>query len=654
MPGLAALAQVSQQVLNEARRSWRGLLALLLVIAGLKAARLAHLALALRHDVTALQALAGDPGPDTLTRAGPGVAAARHDLLALRAELAAPLWLSPLFGWLPQVGPDVAAAGRLLDMAANLMLAADEAFVALEPLMQSGLGEANQPSPEAVVRHLAAAQPRLQAAYRAASRAAQARADLPVEQLSPRVRALVERVDPLLPLARGGLAVAALAPDLLGARGPRTYLVLLQNQDEMRGSGGFISAVGTITVERGDITDMAIEDAYALDDLTKTYPAAPEPLQLYMQAPITLIRDSNWSPDFPTSAALAESLYNLTRGQRLDGVISVDQTAVRLFLAAIGPLTLAGAPEPITADNVTQFMRSAWSVEPGGEAGLDWWLHRKDFMKDLAAAMVDRLPSASMIDLGQAAVQALEERHILVRLRDRSGRRALSEQGWDGAVRPGSGDYLMVVESNLGFNKVNAIAQSRRTLEVDLSDLAAPAATLTVTDFNPAAGQPPCIHDPRLGYGDYQDMINGCYWNYLRVYTPARARLLDSTPHNVPGEWLMSGQTQPARVVTRAAENGAQSFETLLVVPFGETVATEFRYALAPGALTSWLGQHTYQLRVQKQPGALPAPFELRVRLPEGARFVGASPSGLWDGGVWRLDTLLAIDLDVRLTFRAP
>jgi hypothetical protein len=389
-----------------------------------------------------------------------------------------------------------------------------------------------------------------------------------------------------------------------------------------------------------------------------------------MRAPITLLRDSNWSPDFPTSAALAEKLYKATRPGTIDGVIAIDQSAVRIVLGATGPVNFEGAPAGgVGADNVIDFMRTAWSVTPGEGVSYDWWLHRKDFVKNLAAAMVDAIAGnqgqASWIDLGQAAVKILDQRHVLIWLKDSRAAAALAEQGWDGAIRPGSGDYLMVVETNLGFNKVNAAIQTRLTYSVDLSNLTKPVAALTVTDYNPAPGELPCRHDPAYGSGLYADLIARCYWNYLRVYTPRDTTLLGATPHAVPGEWLLSGQPTLANVRILAGENGSQSYETLLVVPYGERLTTEFRLSLAPRAvanawwsppigLRQFARTHTYKLHLQKQPGTQATPLQLRVQLPGGTTVIGATPEGVVDGNTWMLDVGLTEDTDVRLTFRAP
>ncbi|MCA1554618.1 MAG: DUF4012 domain-containing protein, partial [Chloroflexi bacterium] len=82
---------------------------------------------------------------------------------------------------------------------------------------------------------------------------------------------------------------------LVGFDGARSYLIIAQNEDELRATGGFISAVGLITVERGKVVASEFMDSYAVDNLGKPYPDPPDALRKYMLAYLWLFRDSNWS-----------------------------------------------------------------------------------------------------------------------------------------------------------------------------------------------------------------------------------------------------------------------------------------------------------------------------------------------------------------------
>lgn len=644
-------------------RFWLLLLAgVLLLFAAWKSWRIFDLTRSLLTDLSGLQALTtAQPDADSLAGAGPLLAAARGHAAALRAEAAPFLPLRGLAAWLPVYGADLAVADRLLDMAEGMTEASDGAYRAAWPVWERIQAKGSRPPTAELLQMLLEAQPRLIASRRALDKALAARAEINPAHLSPRTRSLLQKADVYLPLLKDGLDAAIVLPKLLGAgeAGPQTYLLLLQNEDELRATGGFITAVGTVTVDRGQVVSYSLEDSYAVDDLSKPYLPAPWQLDRYMVSHIWLLRDSNWSPDFPTAAALAENLYVYTRGQAVDGVIAMDQAALRLLLQGVGPIEVEGAAGPVTADNVIAYMRSAKAPAPGEALDQEWWRQRKDFMRLLAGSLVARLQldtALSLAGLSRLALQALTERHMLIQLDDPMAAAVLADRGWNGAVRPGPGDYLMVVDSNLGFNKANAAVETQLAYTVDLSLPDAPSATLVVTHRNPSRGPEGCKHAPDYGAGDYAELIARCYWDYLRVYLPAASALIDAAPQSIPAEWMIRGEAVPARVDTLDEIDGLAAFGTLLVVPLGQTVRTEFRFALPADIViesansTEW----TYRLRIQKQAGTAAIPITLNIRLPAGAQLTEAIPKGASDQNEWTLETQLTTDLDVSLAYSRP
>jgi hypothetical protein len=571
-----------------------------------------------------LQALDVEAAIDTLH-------ATRTDLEALHTAARPFLWLTLYLGWLPRYGPDVQAAPLLLDMALDLTVAGEEVVVSLDPLLIEVTGHegaGGESLVQTAVVTLQTARPQLMDALSSVQEAQAARESLEAEQLSPRVQGWVARLDRYLPLLARGVKGILLAPELLGANGPRTYLILAQNEDELRPTGGFISGVARVTVERGALIDMQFEDSYAVDDFSKPYPHPPAPLLEIMLSELWLFRDSNWSPDFPTSARAAASLYTLSRDVQVDGVIAVDQGAIGRFVGALAPLHVEGYAERITQENVVQLARRAW--EPGEEVTADWWAHRKDFMAALLNAVVQRLQGgldrAQLIRLARAALGALEEKHVLVYLEDGSAASLLAELGWDGALARQRGDYLMVVDANLGFNKVNAVVQESLVYDVDLTDLAHPQATLTVHHWHPVEhGENPCRHEPRYD-PTYEQMMERCYWDYLRVYVPLGARLTDATPHAISGSELLSGRPSPAQVTVGPPEEDHEVFATFFLLRPREALQTRFEYALPPEILQTREGDTGYALLVQKQPGTRAVPLRVRVLLPPGADVAASEP----------------------------
>ena len=171
---------------------------------------------------------------------------------------------------------------------------------------------------------------------------------------------MLNRYDEAYPLAQTGLELVDVAPQLLGADRPRTYLLLFQNEDELRATGGFISAVGRVTIDAGKIISLTVEDSYAVDDFTTPYPDPPAPMRDYMGIDLWVFRDSNWSPDFPMAARQPISLYTQTRGGTIDGVIALNQQVVEALVDGLGPLTIDGQTIA-NAQEMRDYMRAAWS-----------------------------------------------------------------------------------------------------------------------------------------------------------------------------------------------------------------------------------------------------------------------------------------------------
>jgi hypothetical protein len=600
-----------------------------------------------------IQGLAsGQLSMDMFEKVGLLLSKSRQDVAGLKAEVGPFLWLGKGFGWVPVYGGDLASAQAILEMADGLTIAADEAFQGAAPLLQTLLGESSHLDLAEVTKMFVEAQAAFVQAKGRLDEAMAARSEIDVQRLDPKVRALiVDKLDPYLGLFHDGLALAVVFPRLAGASsyGPQTYLLLLQNEDELRATGGFITSAGTFVVKDGDILNFVIEDSYAFDDPARLYPSAPWQLQQYMELPTVLLRDANWSPDFPTSAAQAEYLYALTRFHGADGVVAIDQYAVKSLLTVLGSVQVEAVSYPITAENVEAFMRQAkGQAEASGE-------NRKSFMNELGGAILDKIktskdiPWMSLVKVLQADLNA---HHVLLQFDDPGTAAVLAERGWDGALRPGAGDFLMVVDSNIGFNKVNAVVQESLTYEVDLSNPAAPTGLLTIVHTNNAAKGVPCLQFDMDYQGSYDNLINRCYWDYLRVYKPLGTQLLEATPHAVPGAWLVSGQAIPARV-DELDENiaGVQGFGTLLILPGGDSLETSFRFELPSQVIEAAKGSKimVYRLRVQKQAGTLPQPLAIRIHLPSAAKLLSSTPEAKTeaDGLSFIIDLMENVEIEV-------
>jgi len=560
-------------------------------------------------------------------------------------------WLA----WLPVYGSDFEVSADLLVMTDELVNATSISYEALTPVLEAATDNSSSFSPAQLSLLLVEAQPRLLEAQKKLELAMSIRRGIDVERLSPRARELLMKVDPLPGLLQDGLTASIAAPALLGASddGPKTYMLLAQNEDELRATGGLITLVGSFVFDNGQVLGLEFQDSALFQDWSKPYPSAPWQMQAFMNIPVMLLRDANWFPDYPTSVARIEYLYAYHYKHSVDGVIALDQQSIVFLLDALGPVTMDGIPEPITADNVIQFMRQSKTPPPG--ADLKTW-DRKAIISKLASTLLERLISGKNVDwqkIAFALQKALDQKHILLQMDLKEMKDLLARRGWDGTVRAGTGDFLMAVDSNVGYDKTNAVLKEKLSYDVDLSDLKNPKSSLAVFHQNQASPDAICTPTvPDAASPEYWYLTDRCYHNYLRIYVPAGTGLMNATPHFITAEWMPLGQAIPARVDTLNEKIvGLQAYGTLLVVPGGKTLSTSFQFSLAPGVVTGRESTKTYTLKIQKQPGTLAIPITVRIHLPDTAKITSLSKEANANGKDILIETTLETDLIVEVVF---
>jgi hypothetical protein len=562
------------------------------------------------------------------------------DVTRLQAETRPFVYLGSRLGWLPRVGPVLVAAPHLVEMATAASEVAAYSIRAMKPAFavlqqENRSGESRLP---ALVAILAGGRADLVKAAEAAGRATAAREAVGSSEALPwRVQQLLNQSDQWLPFVQSSLIMATVAPELMGSSGPQTYLILVQNEDELRATGGFISSAGLLVLEEGAITDFQFMDSYLVDDyLNKPYDWPPEPLYEFMLLEGFGFRDANFWPDFVTSAEKAMDLFTYGLEAPVDGVIAIDQTFVQLLLTASGPVSLPGEERAVTSDNVIAIMRASWTLQED-QAAENWLLERKSFIGDLAMALRQRLEyepgGLDLAELATVLAQATAGKNLQLYVREPAMATAVAESGWDGRLlNPAGQDLLMVVDSNVGYNKVNALVDRSLAYHVTLNSSGRHQAKLDVTyrHHGPLVNSD-CRHmDISYQPGiTYEELVEDCYWNYLRIYVPPNSRLVSGTAPPVAATSLLSGRAWPgkARMETEVgSEAVAAVFANFLLVPQGETLTATFNYELPAQLVQNYRDEAHYRLNVPKQAGTRSQPFELRITLPPGARVIATRP----------------------------
>ncbi|QDG64616.1 DUF4012 domain-containing protein [Pseudarthrobacter sp. NIBRBAC000502771] len=136
--------------------------------------------------------------------------------------------------------------------------------------------------------------------------------------------------------------VSQIAPDMLGAKGPRKYLLVIQNNSEARASGGIPGALAILAFDNGKLSLGTQSSAGEVGTMNPVLPVDPQQQQIYSARIGKYMQDVNLTPDFPTAATSAQSMWERKTGQHVDGVISVDPVLLSYILKATGPVAVNG------------------------------------------------------------------------------------------------------------------------------------------------------------------------------------------------------------------------------------------------------------------------------------------------------------------------
>lgn len=383
--------------------------------------------------------------------------------------------------------------------------------------------------------------------------------------------------------------VISLADSLLHTDGKeKVFLILFQNNLELRPGGGFIGSFGVLKVRDGNITNFAVHDTANFDGRIPDTVLPPYPMQETLKIPSWKFRDSNYSPDFAENAKWAEEFYRMAQGQeQFDGIVAVTTNVLTSFLRVTGPVEIAGYPGIYGADNA--ILDLEYQVEEGYKKQNIALGERKSMMNILGREILQQVKALSLTkkyELFQVVLDDLHRKDIQLLFRDENLQADVVASGWDGTLdSTWQNDYLMLADANLNSFKSDYYMKRSYQYTVDLSkDI--PEATLAVTYKHTAKEKSWLTKD---------------YQTYLRVYVPKGSFLTEVTntaTKPVFGELL-----------------NKKYFGVLIHVPLGTEKTVVFHYRIPKDIERQW-----YDLKVEKQPGLNDVPVSVTVIKTDGLK----------------------------------
>ena len=327
------------------------------------------------------------------------------------------------------------------------------------------------------------------------------------------------------------------APYLLGAEEERTYLILFQNDKELRPTGGFLTAYSIAKVTKGKFEPVSSSDIYHLDDLYKPSIPAPDPIIDYIGGPYALspnlrLRDMNWSPDFYESMSLFSEEIKKAGIDEIDGIIAVDTQVVVNLLDAIGPIGVFGfgnfSTEIIEECNCPQVVYElekfadvegpiVWSENEPGKIVFapENYENRKKIIGPLMNSILANAmgqPKDKLPGLFEAVFKSLIEKHVLFYLFDSDAQAGVESFGIAGRMNEFEGDYLHINDANLGGRKSNLYVTQEVNQIVSIAKDGRVEKEITITYNNPE---------------EYDGWLNSVLPNWVRIYVPKGSKLID-------------------------------------------------------------------------------------------------------------------------------
>ena len=132
----------------------------------------------------------------------------------------------------------------------------------------------------------------------------------------------------------------------------REYMVLLQNEMEIRASGGFIGSFAILSFEGGRLLAFEVKDVYEADGQLKGHVEPPEEIKKYLGEAGWFMRDANWQASFPQAAKEIQWFLEKETGRKVDGVIGVDLAVAKMILRVTGEIYVPDFKEKINKENL--------------------------------------------------------------------------------------------------------------------------------------------------------------------------------------------------------------------------------------------------------------------------------------------------------------
>lgn len=480
----------------------------------------------------------------------------------------------------------------------------------------------------------------------------------------PQLQELAASLDAAQSSLKDLRAITRLAVDIVGHDRPRTYLLVFQNQTELRPTGGFMGSLAEVVMDRGAVKSVVVPGGGPYDFRNQLLARVQPPKPLQLVATRWEFQDANWFPDFPTAAQKINWFWSKAGQPTLDGVIAVNASLMEKLLTVTGPIEMPAYGKTITAENFLMETQKAVELEYDKTENKP-----KKIIGDLMQEILTRIKSGTSEDwlkLVSVLGDAIAAKDVQVYLADADGEAMVERLGWSSQIKPTDGDALAIVEANIAGQKTDAVIDERVEHEVAIQEDGSIVDTVTLQ---------------RTHNGQHGELFRGANnVAYVRLYVPKGSELIEATGFHTPSSTyfkqpssedaadpdvtrLVRTATSPVADVDVSEEFGRTAFGGWVQLEPGHSQATTYRYRLPFTAFDlsrSLASQRpedaarraAYTLLLTSQAGKSNRQIQSHVTVPASWR--AAWSSGLVQGdasssfaGTWDRDRVLAALFDV-------
>lgn len=275
-----------------------------------------------------------------------------------------------------------------------------------------------------------------------------------------------------------------------------TILVVLQNNQELRATGGFMGSYAKIKLNQGKITDLTISDIYEPDGQFPGFVTPPPGVAEYLSEGHGLrLPDSNWNPDFPMAAQQILHFFAQGKEQSIDNLIAINLSVIKRIMMVTGEIPLPDYGVAVTSDNVDQIARADRDeFFPGSQ-------QKTNFLNALFTQLkfkLTQLTSQQQQELATILLESVRSKDLLAFSNDETLQNLYLKYQLAGALP--NQPLLYLVESNVGINKANKDVY--REVKLTVSDYRTTLA-INFTNNNPLTAE----NEDSLHYINYQRLL---------------------------------------------------------------------------------------------------------------------------------------------------